>query len=328
MRLGRVGAGLVAALAWVVLGTAAPAAAVTVDWVFVGDPGNAADTPASNCYAASCGSVSHGYYISKYEVTNAQYAEFLNAKAATDPNGLYNGAMASSTHGGITRSGGPGSYSYAVKSGMASKPVNYVSFWDATRFTNWLGNGEGSGDTETGAYTLTPAAISANSVVRNLGAQVFLPSENEWYKAAYYDPIANLYYDYPAGTNVATICSSPTGVANHANCSAAAATLTGAGSYPGSASPNGTFDQGGNVDEWNEQVVSGPYRGHRGGSWSFGGGGAAALSAAVPGRYSPSVEGDFLGFRVAMIPEPSTGLLVAAGVATLAARRRRPPSVR
>jgi formylglycine-generating enzyme required for sulfatase activity len=308
------------ALAWVVLGIAAPASAVTMDWVFVGDPGNAADTPASNCYAASCGSVSHGYYISKYEVTNAQYAEFLNAKAASDPSGLYNWNMLYQSNGGITRSGSSGSYSYAVKSGMGSKPVNYVSFYDALRFTNWLHNGQGSGDTETGAYTLTPAAISANSVVRNLGAQVFLPSENEWYKAAYYDPIANLYYDYPAGTNTVTICSGPTGAANRANCyPGGAGAVAPVGSYTGSASPNGTFDQGGNVAEWNDSVVYGSSRGRRGGSFY---GGAGELAADYPVGVAPTLQNDDIGFRVAMIPEPSTGLLVAAGFAGLALRRR------
>jgi hypothetical protein len=43
-----------------------------IDWVEVGDPGNAADTPSTNCLAASCGSVGYAYFISKYETTNAQ----------------------------------------------------------------------------------------------------------------------------------------------------------------------------------------------------------------------------------------------------------------
>jgi len=72
---------------------ATPASAVTIDWVPVGNAGNAADTPSSNCYAASCGSVAYNYLISKYEVTNAQYAELLNAKAASDPFGLYDTSM-------------------------------------------------------------------------------------------------------------------------------------------------------------------------------------------------------------------------------------------
>lgn len=127
-------------------------AVVTIDWVFVGSPGNAPDT-ASNCAAANCGSVPYNYYISKYEVTNGQYAEFLNAKAAvSDPLELYDTAMASDGFfgGGIIRSAGSsGSYTYAVKSGFENKPVNFVSFYDALRFTNWLNNGQGSADTET-----------------------------------------------------------------------------------------------------------------------------------------------------------------------------------
>jgi len=129
---------------------AGPASAVTIDWVTVGDPGNAADTPSTNCYSANCGAVGYEYSISKYEVTNAQYAEFLNLKAASDPLGLYNLFMSSNAQGGITRSGSSGSYTYAVKSGFADKPVNYVSFYDSLRFTNWLNNGQGGADTESG----------------------------------------------------------------------------------------------------------------------------------------------------------------------------------
>ena len=63
-------------------------AIVRMDWVAVGNPGNAPDT-AGNCNGANCGSVGYPYYISKYDVTNAQYAEFLNAKAASDPLATY-----------------------------------------------------------------------------------------------------------------------------------------------------------------------------------------------------------------------------------------------
>jgi hypothetical protein len=93
---------------------ASPSLAVTIDWVQVGNPGNAADTPSTNCYAASCGSVASSYFISKYEVTNAQYVEFLNAKAAADPLLLYSPFMDTNPTGGITRSGISGSYTYAV----------------------------------------------------------------------------------------------------------------------------------------------------------------------------------------------------------------------
>jgi len=134
---------LVAAL---LLSWGAGAQAVTIDWVTVGDAGNAPDN-------TTYGAVDHSYRISKYEMTNAQYRDFLTNKAAVgDPYGLYNTSMAG-TYGGIDRSGSGtvGSpYVYSAKGGDANwnnRPVNYVSFWDAARFANWMQNGQGSGDT-------------------------------------------------------------------------------------------------------------------------------------------------------------------------------------
>jgi formylglycine-generating enzyme required for sulfatase activity len=262
-----------------------PSAAVTIDWVYVGNPGNAADTPSTNCYAASCGSVSYSYYISKYEVTNAQYAEFLNAKAASDPLALYSTSMGSdATFGGITQSGSDGSYTYSVTSGFADKPVVYVSFYDSLRFANWLHNGQGSGDTETGAYTLlggTATPSNGTTVTRNAGATIFLTSENEWYKAAYYSPVG-VYYDYPMGSDTQTGCVVPASdTGNSANCGPVLSALTNVGAYTLSDSPYGTYDQGGNVWEWNEQNVSGSYRGFRGGTVHEAGPAAAGPSGPV-----------------------------------------------
>jgi formylglycine-generating enzyme required for sulfatase activity len=313
---------------------AAPASAVSITWTFVGDPGNAADT-LSNCYGANCGSVSYEYYISTYEVTNAQYAEFLNLEAASDPLGLYNGNMNSNAQGGITQSGVSGSYTYAVKPGFDDKPVNYVSFYDSLRFTNWLNNGQGSADTETGAYTLlggTATPSNGTTVLRNIGANIFLPSENEWYKAAYYDGLSATYFDYPTGTNTATVCSAPGATPNTANCDAPGSDATDAdvdgvtnvGTFTNSASPYGTFDQGGNIYEWNEQMVnvSGPGgRGLRGGSWGLS---FESIAASIPSYSGASNEHDNFGFRVAsLVPEPGTSLLVMTGLAGLAARQRR-----
>jgi len=325
---------LAAALSLAAAALAAPAAsAVTIDWVTVGSPGNAPDTFPVNCglsNASPCGVVAAPYRIGKYEVTNAQYAEFLNRVAAADANGLYSTYMDSeATFGGITRSGSEGTYSYAAKSGFESKPVTYVSFWDAARFSNWLQNGQPTGaqsalTTEDGAYTLTPEAIAANSVLRNLTASVFLPSESEWYKAAYYDPIAGRYYDYPTGTNATIGCVAPAGdTGNSANCYPYAdpsGTLTDVGAYALSDSPSGTFDQGGNVYEWLEQIKIGAARGLRGGAWN---GDSSNLTAFNSNSDSPTLEIDNIGFRLASIPEPSTGLLVLTGLCGLALRRRR-----
>jgi formylglycine-generating enzyme required for sulfatase activity len=219
-----------------------------------------------------------------------------------------------------------------VKSGFASKPVTYVSFWDAARFSNWLHNGQPTGaqtslTTEDGAYTLTPAAIAANSVLRNPTASAFLPSESEWYKAAYYDPIAALYYDYPTGTNATIYCVAPgSDTGNSANCYPYAhppGTLTDVGAYALSDSPSGTFDQGGNVWEWHEQIKFGfgRSRGMRGGAWSSFFAGDLAAGFSYYAVYTTD-ENVGLGFRVASIPEPSTALLVLAGLGSLALRQR------
>jgi formylglycine-generating enzyme required for sulfatase activity len=242
---------------------ALPAHAVTIDWVTVGDPGNACDTQPQGCF----GSVADVYRISKYEVTNAQYAEFLNAVAKTDPRGLYSGSMGGG-YGGITGSGSPGSYTYSAIGGRENMPVTFVSFYAALRFANWLHNGQGSGDTETGAYTLLGGtALPTNwaTVTRNADATVFLTSEDEWYKAAYYDAVSTSYFNYPAGSDTQTTCTTPGPTANAANCGLVFDDLTNVGSYTGSLSPYGTFDQGGNVWEWNETIIEGITRGLRGG---------------------------------------------------------------
>jgi formylglycine-generating enzyme required for sulfatase activity len=311
-------------LVFVALFFSLPAQAITIDWVPIGNPNNTADT-LTNCEAASCGSVDHAYYISKYEVTNAQYADLLNAKAAADPLGLYNTSMDSdATFGGITRSGVSGSYTYTAKLGFENKPVVYVSFYDALRFSNWLNNGEGIGDTETGAYTLlggTATPSNGTTVTRNGGDGIYLTSENEWYKAAYYSP-GGVYFDYPTGTDSVTDCVAPgADTGNSANCNLAVNALTDAGAYGLSASPYGTFDQGGNVWEWNEQIVGGSSRGFRGGSW---GNGVSILAALVSSDFDPSYEGNGVGFRVAsLVPEPGAGLLGMTSVLGLAAIRRR-----
>jgi formylglycine-generating enzyme required for sulfatase activity len=301
----------------------APAFAVSVEWVTVGDPGNPADT-------TGYGAVAYTYRIGKYEVTNAQYAEFLNAVADTDTYGLYTPEM--EFDGGITRSGSSGSYTYSTIAGREDMPVNYVSFYDALRFANWLHNGQpsglqGPGTTEDGAYTITADGIANNTITRNAGATIFLTGEDEWYKAAYYDASALSYNPYPFadGFNGAA-CETPPGTTSHsANCNFAVAGIppyeggvADVGAYTGSPSEYATFDQGGNVHEWNEAISSSSLRGYRGGSF---GDSSSYLGAWYRGSTSPDLEAGNFGFRVAMIPEPGTGLLLMAGILGLAAWR-------
>jgi len=315
----RAATGLLSLLVVAVVSIGTSASAVPIDWTPVGNPGNAADN-------TGFGAVGYAYNIGTYEVTNEQYAEFLTAKAAADPLGLYDtgmGSDASPNFGGITRTGSSGSYTYSTIPGREKMPVNLVTFYDALRFANWLNNGKGSGDTETGAYTLlggTETPSNGTTVTRNAGATIFLTSENEWYKAAYYNAISTSYFDYPPGSDTQTTCSGPTAVANRANCGNAVSNLTIRGSYTGSASPYGTFDQGGNVYEWNESIVAGTQRGIRGGGFVD----AAAFTAASSSNFqSPQSAFSSYGFRVASIPEPGTGLLLMMGLLGIASWRRR-----
>jgi formylglycine-generating enzyme required for sulfatase activity len=273
-------------------------AEVNIDWVTVGDPGNPADV-------TGFGAMADEYRIGKYEVTNAQYAECLNAVADTDTNALYHTDMGGE-FGGISRSGNSGSYSYVTISGRGNKPVNYVSFWDVIRFANWLHNGQPTGTqdnttTEDGAYTITPDGIVANSIMRNAGAKFFIPTKDEWYKPAYFNGTS--YFDYPAGTDTQTVCASPGPTANTANCGfpPVVGNLTDAGAYTASASPYGTFDQGGNVWEWIDAIVSGGNRQHAGGAYiAF----PNNLRAGVWVTNGAALENSIHGFRVASLVSP------------------------
>lgn len=318
-----------------------PGQAVTIDTVPVGNPGNANDPLTGNLY----GGVGYGYRIGTYEVTNSQYAAFLNAKAASDPLHLYNSAMDSDTRGGISQSGIDGSFTYAPEANMGDKPVIYVSWYDSIRFANWLNNGQGTGDTETGAYTLlggTATPSNGLSIARNGGAAWFLTSENEWYKAAYHQPAAqggdaDNYWHYPTASNsVPTIATANSvgGISNPganvvnyfsgADWNSMFGNVTTVGSAgPLSDSFYGTADQGGNVWEWNEALYTSLFRVLRGGSW---GGDTVSLQSSSRDVGDPSFEGGLIGFRVATVPEPSSFILGALGLAGVAAygwRRRR-----
>jgi len=287
---------------------------VVIDTVPVGNPGNPDDT-----HGDGYGGVAYTYNIGKFEVTAGQYTGFLNAVAAADTYGLYNTGMWS-TGGGckIERTGLSGSYSYSVSPDRADRPVNCVSWGDAARFANWLQNGQPTGaqdlaTTEDGSYLLEGATSNAEllAVVREPDATWVIASEDEWYKAAYHynDGVTGNYWDYPTESDTWPTSETPPGTdmtngsANYYDGGYAIGgpyyrTEVGAYDAKPSDSPYGTFDQGGNVSEWNEAVI-GSYRGVRGRSFS-----SYFYSLRAADRYysNPSGEGFNAGFRLAEVP--------------------------
>ena len=278
-------------------------ASITMDWVNVGNPGNAADS-------TGYGAVADAYQIGKYEVTNSQYATFLNAvdPNGANANGVYNSNMGSNARGGITYTAGSGSGAkYTLRTSMGDKPVNYVSWYDAARFANWMMNGQVGGDMETGAYTLNGA--TSGIITANIGAQVYIPTEDEWYKAAYYNAATTSYSLYPNGQDTITT--------DDANYDSSAS--TDVGNYSGDGSSYGTYDQGGNVWEWNDAVI-GSSRGLRGGSFSNL---ENILRASIRFNNDPTNESNIFGFRVASVPEPTSLLLTMLAGGVMLARRKR-----
>ena len=302
--------------------------AVTIDWVTVGDPGNAADT-------TTYGAVAEAFRMMKYEFTNQQYTAFLNSvdPSGTNPNSVYDASMGSDARGGISFTSGNASGSkYAIRPNMGDKPVNYVSWFDAARVSNWLMNGAtGTSSTETGAYTLVGGQTSGTAPAVNSGATFYIPTEDQWYKAAYYKGGGTNagYWDYAtqSDSDPTAVTSGTTGIGsagstgNFANYNRGAdwnsrdGNVTTVGTN-GGASAYGAFDMGGNLYEWNDLTgAAGSSRGLRGGSWFDD---VFSLLSSIRNTWAPSSVSDDFGFRLASpvaVPEPSTYAMALAGLA-------------
>lgn len=281
--------------------------AFSMEFVTIGSPGNAADISGSPNPA---GAVGYGFQIGKYEVS-----EDMIAKA----NAL--GGL------GIT-----------MDSRGSAKPATSVSWNEAARFVNWLNTSTGGSAaynfTTTGSNDnislWTPADVldyDAANPFRSKRALYVLPSADEWYKAAYYDPVSDSWNDYPTGSNTAP-----------------AQTLSGTGSgdavygwtpiqdpaditLAGGLSPFGTMGQGGNVAEWEETAFdltnssASEARGVRGGHWKNNSGLlSSSLRLSVSSPATSNIE---VGFRVALlsnaaaVPEPGTLAMVTVFTACL-----------
>ena len=155
-----------------------------------------------------------------------------------------------------------------------------------------------------------------------------ITTEDEWYKAAYHKNNGNMgdYYIFPMSSDDPTsnVLTSPD-PGNNANFYDGGFTIGGpyyrteAGAFENSGSPYDTFDQGGNVWEWNEAIVSTSYRGLRGGAFD---GNDGNLLVTFRYAYDPTLEYENLGFRLSAIPEPGSMAALALGAVGVLRRRR------
>lgn len=264
----------------------------SMEFVPVGNPGNADDTTGSPDPA---GRVDYAFQMGKFEVS-----EEMISKANTAA-GM-----------GIT-----------IVSRGANKPATSVSWFEAARFVNWLNADHGFSPAykfngpNFELWTAGDAGFDAANPFRNRLARFVLPSMDEWYKAAYYDPGSGSYFDFPTGSDTAPIpvasgTSAGTAVYEQPVFVSGPADITQAGGL----SPYGTMGQGGNVWEWEESRVNNSNsagRSFRGGSWVFFPEDLSVVSRLLA---SPSDEVNDLGFRVARVPE--AGSAVYVGIAMLA----------
>jgi formylglycine-generating enzyme required for sulfatase activity len=335
MKIARI---FVAAVAWIGL-SAVASASVVIETVHVGDPGNAPDI---RYYGA--GAVEYEYWIGTYEVTNAQYVEFLNAVAADDTYGVYDPEMWTQEYGcKIERLGGPGAYTYQIAPERANRPVGSITFWRAARFANWLHNGQPTGPqdastTERGSYRLD--GYNGNyggGIIREANATWFVPSRDEWYKAAYYKGGGTDagYWDYATQSDTLPsnelIDPDPGNNANYWNDGYTLGPplcTTVVGEFENSDGAYGTFDMNGNMWEWMDTPVEvyPPYHGRPclGSAWADHNGATSMHASNNPSPLAPPTSNGYaLGFRVGLIPEPATLGLLALGCGLLL--KRRPP---
>lgn len=287
----------------------------------VGHPGNAPDV-------TGLGAVPYEYRIGSIEVSNLAYTRFLNAVAATDTYGLYDARMTWSPTGeaGIVRTGEPGGYVYSVPWTTDGFPVAYVNWHSAARFANWMHNGAlPGGDTESGAYALNGA--TSGRVSRSAEARVWIPTENEWYKAAYFSPtyrgptlIGSTagYWRYPTQSNDVTpqtaVYSTPEQPAVPKG-----GLLAGVG-----VSALGTYNQGGNVWEYLD-ADPGSTRWLRGGGAGSGKEALASYTNPTTFQYEfgsfgtnpPDHRESDIGFRLAAAPVNPTPLTLSLSSTTI-----------
>jgi formylglycine-generating enzyme len=272
---------------WMIMALLGAAGMTQAAFVTIGDPGNTADP------STTYGAVGYEYQISATEVT---IAEFLASGAGDGDENYWNDG---------TRTVG------------TAAPASYVSLYEARKYCNWLT----TGDVNSGYYGASGnnmSGLSHDAYAAANGLTYFLPTEDEWYKAAYYTGNSDdLWSLYANGTDTVPTQGTASGW-NYYN----GDTVNGAPNYTwtagyGGVEQNGTVNMMGNVWEWMED--SGGVL--RGGCFFNNEVNLSSSGRAVGG---PSYENHDAGFRVVAIPEPATALsLVLGGLVVTGYRRLR-----
>lgn len=254
---------------------------INMDFVDIGDGGVLGDPLAGGANVADStgyGSVGYNYQMGKFEVTAAQWASVIVADSNVGNAGSYSG----------------------------SQPTASSSWLEAAKFANWLT----SGSYNNGAYQFSDpnmlTGVDRGAAVATYGTVYVLPTEDEWYKAAYLKSDGSDYTLYATGDTVPNV-----GVDAKYDDLFGSVWNVGTGLVEN----NGTFDMGGNVWEWTESAHDGTLnimdetRAMRGGSYANP---VGSLSSGQRGSFNPLHVGtDGLGFRVAAIPEPGVISLMA-----------------
>lgn len=298
--------------------------AAPTNMVSIGNLNNAANG------TTGLGAVSTRFDIARTEVTNAEYVAFLNKVDATgvNPRSIFNSNMQSAANGGINFNAAAANGSkYSVKTGSfpgspagaatyANMPVNYVSWFSAARYMNWLQNGEqaNAATMETGAYTLNNVT-SGSTVARNAGAQYFIPTANEWYKAAFYN--GSTYTAYQTNSSTAPTSTLTLTTANAANYGLNTSNPypTNVGAYVNTTSAYGLFDMFGNVSEMTQPTTASANYQVFGGNFNTAVASASQVGVTSTGfAFAPNTINSGFGFRVAAVPEPSSVVLAVLGI--------------
>ncbi|MFN0132233.1 MAG: SUMF1/EgtB/PvdO family nonheme iron enzyme [Phycisphaerales bacterium] len=313
------------------------------DFVTVRDAGNPGHAPTPNGLFGGRGAVSYDYRIAKFEIKSSQWMEFLNAysSAPGDPYSFW------AVHGGFTPDPnypGPGFQWIPISAQSGDWPVIGITWRQAARYVNWLHNDKAPtlAALDTGAYDTStwgngPGGPGTFSDQHDHlpGAKYWIPTLDEWFKAAYWDPNRygtgqGGYWDYVNSSNQELV----TGLPGQGQTSAGLDIgINGAydiplGSYPDQMSPWGLLDLSGGGSEWTEEVKGPPGAYH---SRYFKGrpaGLAGVISAGadldlfwIPGGAHPG-GGAFTSFRIASsIPSPSS--LAVIGMLTVYCLRRK-----